>query len=77
MGEAPWPQKEYILVVMPFQEPAEIIADIRRKHPNVELKIIRQTFLPDVSWGMNKINVPDGISDLCNNSFLNPQLTNK
>lgn len=62
MGEAPPPQKEYILVITPFEEPTEALDDIRRKHPNVEIKIIRQTFLLSGSWALNEIKVPDGIS---------------
>lgn len=62
MGEAPPPQKEYILVITTFEAPTEVLDDIRRKHPNVEIKIIRQTFLLNGSRAVNEINVPDGIS---------------
>lgn len=60
MGEAPPPQKEHILCVMAFKEPTEVLESIRRRHPNAHFKIIRQQFLPNVSWATNQVDVPDG-----------------
>ena len=63
MGEAPPPQKEYILVVLPsrFEYPKEILEDIRRRHPTVEVKTVCQTGSPDVFPAPDEVKVPDSI----------------
>ena len=60
MGEAPPREKEYILCIMPFDKPTEIIAGLLRKHPNVEFKFFPQVFMAGQSWGMSLPNIPNG-----------------
>jgi hypothetical protein len=37
MGEIPPPEKEHLLVIVPYPEPKDIIEGIKKRHPNVSI----------------------------------------
>lgn len=61
MGGGPIAEKEYVLIVAPFQEPVEAVDWIRGKHPNAEFKFIRQQVIPNDWSSMGPTVIPDGM----------------
>jgi len=41
MGEAPLAQKEHLLILMPYDEPTDVIEDIRKTFPHIEVTFYR------------------------------------
>jgi hypothetical protein len=61
MGGGPVTDKEYVLIVTPFQETGETLDWIRRRHPNSEFKTISQQLLPNAWRAEGPTVIPDGM----------------
>lgn len=60
MGEAPLAQKEHLLILMPYDEPTDVIEDIRKTFPHIEVTFYRPQNGPGGDRSLAGSLVPKG-----------------
>jgi hypothetical protein len=57
MGEAPPPEREHILCLLPLKEDSSILESIKKKHPNVDFTYREATYEKGKPFDTH---IPDG-----------------
>ncbi|KAH8598877.1 D-isomer-specific 2-hydroxyacid dehydrogenase-like protein [Bisporella sp. PMI_857] len=74
MGDAT-PPKDYVLFILPWPEPTEILDNLRKKHPNAEISWLTIQYVPG-KLGVETISLPDetwkDVTILCTFASLPP-----
>ncbi len=63
MGEAPAPDNEYILALLPFEKTEDVtrvLDSVRAKHPHVEIEYHNINFTPGIAADTS--HIPEGLS---------------